>query len=65
MFVAESKRTWNPFRGLRRMFRRNKGPSPEPNEVKSFDDISDPPSLDTSKSRSTSQLIDDPFTRSR
>lgn len=64
---VESKRTWNPLRRLRRVFRRSKQPSPEPNnEVKSLDETIEPPSsLDTSKSRSTSQLIDEPLTRNR
>ncbi|XP_025406882.1 uncharacterized protein LOC112680873 [Sipha flava] len=58
------RRRFHPLRGLRRIFRR-KAPSPEPNEVKLCDDIIEPPSLDTSRSRSTSQLIDEPFTRRR
>ncbi|CAI6363547.1 unnamed protein product [Macrosiphum euphorbiae] len=57
-------RRFNPLRRLRRIFRR-KAQSPEPNDVKSCDNIVEPPSLDTSRSRSTSQLIDEPFTRRR
>lgn len=48
------------MKGLRRIFRR-KTPSAEPNELKSSDDALDPPNLDASKSRSTNQLIDEPF----
>ncbi|XP_060851984.1 uncharacterized protein LOC132930244 [Rhopalosiphum padi] len=57
-------RRFNPLRRLRQIFKR-KAHSPEPNEVKSCDNIVEPPSLDTSRSRSTSQLIDEPFTRRR
>lgn len=55
------KRRFHPLRGLRRIFRRKVPASPEPNEIKSFDDVLEPSSLDTSRSRSTSQLIDEPF----
>jgi len=64
IFIEPKIRRFNPLRRLRRIFRR-KAQSPEPNEVKSCDNIVEPPSLDTSRSRSTSQLIDEPFTRRR
>lgn len=61
LFTEPKKRRFHPLRGLRRIFRRKAPASPEPNEVKSFDDVLEPSSLDTSRSRSTSQLIDEPF----
>lgn len=64
VFTESKRRRFHPLRGLRRIFRR-KAPSPEPNEVKSSDDVIEPPGLDTSRCRSTSQLIDEPFTRRR
>jgi len=64
MLIEPKTRRFNPLRRLRRIFRR-KAQSPEPNDVKSCDNIVEPPSLDTSRSRSTSQLIDEPFTRRR
>lgn len=64
LLVEPKRRRFHPLRGLRRIFKR-KAPSPEPNEVKSCDVVIEPPSLDTSRSRSTSQLIDEPFTRRR
>lgn len=64
MLIEPKRRRFHPLRGLRRIFRR-KAPSPEPNEVKLLDDVVESPSLDTSRSRSTSQLIDEPFIRRR
>lgn len=64
MLIEPKIRRFNPLRRLRRIFRR-KAQSPEPHEVKSCDNIVEPPSLDTTRSRSTSQLIEEPFTRRR
>lgn len=62
MFIEPKRRRFHPLRRLRHIFRR-KAQSPEPcNEVKSCDEIVEPPILDTSKSRSTSELIDEPYT---